>query len=434
MRNLIFLVFFYDEDDEGVEEVLGELETVDDNLEAQAVEFVRCSDSDALEEYGLQVMPSLVHFEHGIPTVYSGDLKNDDNILGWITKELESAAIVHVRPRILDSLLERLEFVAVFYYRPDDSDGEEGIKNLMSIKEEANMNDIYFVLVSDQKEHAKLGVEDSPVLVYYENNIPFLYKNPLRNEEKLLAWLIEQRNQASIEEITDEMLSEVLEENEFVAVVFLGLCREDEDDADDVGLCDRVMTGLETIDGLLDEHGIVMVMTTELDRARELWISKFPAIVFFRNGEDMKYRGDIASPKAVYNWLTSEKTLNVANKIVEVNGMMLTKLLRKKRHSTGLFVFFYESGNIFSEKIIRQLEDVEDQLTDDPNLLDFVKIGEPEIGDEYGLEDLPALVFFGHDEELFFFGDLRQRDRIAEWIFNVRTRGQNSGKKRGKKG
>ena len=90
--------------------------------------------------------------------------------------------------------------------------------------------------------------------------------------------------------------------------------REDEDDGDVVGLCQKVMEGLETIDGLLDEHGIVMVMTTELDRARELWISKFPSIVYFRNGEETKYRGEITNPKAVYNWLTSEKTLNLPNR------------------------------------------------------------------------------------------------------------------------
>ena len=61
-------VFFYDAEDKNVEEVLAELETVDDNLESQAVEFVRCSDAGALDEYGLQVLPSLVHFEHGIPS------------------------------------------------------------------------------------------------------------------------------------------------------------------------------------------------------------------------------------------------------------------------------------------------------------------------------------------------------------------------------
>ena len=67
--------------------------------------------------------------------------------------------------------------------------------------------------------------KESPALVYYENNIPFPYKRNLKYEEGLLRWLVEQRNAASVEEVTDEMLQEVLEENEFVAVVFLGLCR-----------------------------------------------------------------------------------------------------------------------------------------------------------------------------------------------------------------
>ena len=49
-------------------------------------------------------------------------------------------------------------------------------------------------------------------------------------------------------------------------------------------------------------------------KARELWISKFPSIVYFRNGEEAKYRGEITNPKAVYNWLTSEKTLNLPNR------------------------------------------------------------------------------------------------------------------------
>ena len=64
----------------------------------------------------------------------------------------------------------------------------------------------------------------------------------------------------------------------------------------------------------------------------------------------------------------------------------------------GLFVYFYESGNVFHEKVVRDLEDLEDDMGDlsdsDPNVLDFVKIGEPGIDDDYGLEDLPALLYF----------------------------------------
>ena len=51
--------------------------------------------------------------------------------------------------------------MAVLYYRrgEDDDALAEAVSGLMSIKEEAMLNDIYFVLVSDQREFAKLGVE-----------------------------------------------------------------------------------------------------------------------------------------------------------------------------------------------------------------------------------------------------------------------------------
>ena len=93
------------------------------------------------------------------PYRYSGELRNDDAILAWITKELQAVDIPEVKPRILDSLLKRLEFVAVLYYRKgeDDEALDEALSGLMSIKEEAMLNDIYFVLVSDHREFAKLG-------------------------------------------------------------------------------------------------------------------------------------------------------------------------------------------------------------------------------------------------------------------------------------
>ena len=100
LRNIIeseddVVVFFHDESDEDeIEEILTGLETIDDGLDAEEVEFVRCSDDDIIDEFGLSMMPSLVYFEAGIPTVYeSGDLKNHDAILGWITTELRRTTI-----------------------------------------------------------------------------------------------------------------------------------------------------------------------------------------------------------------------------------------------------------------------------------------------------------------------------------------------------
>jgi hypothetical protein len=54
--------------------------------------------------------------QHGVPAVYSGDLKNDDTVLGWITKELRETGIREVDDEVLHSILERLDYVAVVYY------------------------------------------------------------------------------------------------------------------------------------------------------------------------------------------------------------------------------------------------------------------------------------------------------------------------------
>ena len=48
--------------------------------------------------------------------MYNGELKNDDTVLGWITKELRETGIKEVNPEVLNSILERLDYVAVVYY------------------------------------------------------------------------------------------------------------------------------------------------------------------------------------------------------------------------------------------------------------------------------------------------------------------------------
>ena len=40
------------------------------------------------------------------------------------------------------------------------------------------------------------------------------------NEEEVLKWLIEQKESATIEEVTDEILKELIEEHEYVVVYF----------------------------------------------------------------------------------------------------------------------------------------------------------------------------------------------------------------------
>ena len=109
------------------------------------------------------------------------------------------------------------------------------------------------------------------------------------------------------------MLEDVIEQHEYVAVLFTGLCADDEDKEE----CTKVVESLEKIDTNLDEYGIVFVMSSQLDKARQLWIGRFPALAFFRNGEYVKYSGDLKKAKTVFKWLTASKQIFVPDKIDE---------------------------------------------------------------------------------------------------------------------
>ena len=302
------LVFFYDTEDKDSEDILNELETIDDNLDEEEVEFVKCSEANAQREYGLTQVPALVFFENGVPEVYPGDLKNDDETLAWISGELSKQEIEEVNPSVLSYLMDSSDFLAVLYYTKDTRRDSSILSRLENIDDDCKSNDIIFVKVGDEKEVAKLGMDDSPNLVYYENGIPNLYDGSLGDESIVLEWLITQRNSASIEDVTDELLRSIVEEHEFVAVYFSGLCADEDQDE-----CDLVRDELEKIDHILDDHGIVFVATHELEVAKEYHIKRFPALGLFKNEEFVLFEGDLTQEIGVlrYYWNFQQNFIDI---------------------------------------------------------------------------------------------------------------------------
>lgn len=51
-------------------------------------------------------------------------------------------------------------------------------------------------------------------------NLKMFETGDLINEEEVLNWLIEQKSTATIEEVTDEILKNLVEEHEYVLVYF----------------------------------------------------------------------------------------------------------------------------------------------------------------------------------------------------------------------
>lgn len=176
-----------------------------------------------------------------------------------------------------------------------------------------------------------------PALIYFEEKIPALYEGDLMNEEEVLEWLILQKNSATIEEVTDEILKTLIDSHEYVVVYFTGTCEEGDK-------CDKILDDLENIDDELDEAGIIFVTTEDTVYAKKLGIKIFPQLVFFRNRDPMYYKGDLNDEDEVLAWLTDENTLEIPGKIEEVNVKMLEKILSENDH---IVVFFCKSAQLF---------------------------------------------------------------------------------------
>jgi len=84
----------------------------------------------------------LFGLQHGVPLLYTGDLKNEDTVLGWITKELKETGIKSVNPDSLDSVLERLDYVAVVYYNKNREEDIQVVHGLEAIDDDCKQNDI----------------------------------------------------------------------------------------------------------------------------------------------------------------------------------------------------------------------------------------------------------------------------------------------------
>ena len=78
---------FYHAEDGDAEDILESMETLDDNMDSEEVEFVKCSDEEAVSYYGLTVIPSLVYFEVVLSPFHSYSYSFSQSLFSLITYE-----------------------------------------------------------------------------------------------------------------------------------------------------------------------------------------------------------------------------------------------------------------------------------------------------------------------------------------------------------
>ncbi|XP_050098548.1 uncharacterized protein LOC126579208 isoform X2 [Anopheles aquasalis] len=397
-------VLFYDKDSKTSQKVLAELENIDDECDQNDIAFVKIDDDNEAKEWGIEELPTMILFERGIPHIYEGDLLKEEELLGWLVHQKRHSEIPEITDEMKDKLMQMYDHVAIIFYDKDDKQDIRVLNELENIDDELEKEEIVIARLDNAEEAREYGLDHLPALVYFENEIPAIYEGDLMNEEEVLEWLKLQKYSATIEEVTDEILQDLIEEHEYVCVYFSGECDEGEK-------CDKILDDLENIDDELDEAGIIFVTTEDMATAKKYNIKNLPSLVFFRNKDPLIYSGDLNDEDEVLSWLTDEETLEIPGKIEEVNIKMLEKILSENEH---IVVFFYHDDDKKAQKIIAELENIDDECEEKD--IDFVKTSDDEIDKEYDLESLPALVFYRNKFRTIYTGDLMKEDDILEWV------------------
>ncbi|XP_067631588.1 uncharacterized protein hlk isoform X13 [Eurosta solidaginis] len=400
-------VLFYDKDQKKSQKVLAELENIDDECDQNDIAFVKIDDDSEAKEWGIDELPAIVFFERGIPHIYEGDLMKEDDLLGWLVHQKRHSEIPEVTDEMKDKLIENTEHLAVIFYDKDDKQDIRVLNELENIDDELEKEGIVIVRIDNAAEAKEYGLDHLPALIYFENKIPALYEGDLMNEDEVLEWLILQKRTATIEEVTDEILIDLINDHEYVVVFFTGPCEPGEK-------CDKTLSALESIDDELDEAGIIFVTTEDTNIAKKYNIKNYPQLVFFRNRDPLIFTGDLDDEDEVLSWITDEDTLEIPGKIEEVNTKMLDKILSENDH---VVVFFYREGDKRAQKILNELENIDDECEEKD--IDFIKTSDPDIDKEYDLPSLPALAFYRHKFRTIYDGDLMKEDEILDWVIDL---------------
>lgn len=412
------------------------MENIDDECDQNDIAFVKIDDDKEAKEWGIDEIPSIVLFERGIPHIYEGDLMKEDELLGWLVHQKRYSEIPEVTDEMKDKLVENTEHLAVIFCKQleyywimyfiltswpcftDDKDDKQDMRilnELENIDDELEKEGIVIVRIDNAAEAKEYGLDHLPALIYFENKIPALYEGDLMNEDEVLEWLLVQKKTATIEEVTDEILVNLINEHEYVVVFFTGPCEPGES-------CDHTLSALESIDDELDEAGIIFVTTEDTGIAKKYNVKTYPRLVFFRNRDPLHFTGDLDDEDEVLAWITDDETLEIPGKIEEVNVKMLDKILAENDHVVVFFCklkkhsFIYMFFKLFlillvdaegdkkAQKILNELENIDDECEEKD--IDFVKTSDDDIDKEYDLPGLPALAFYRHKFRTIYTGKL----------------------------
>ncbi|CAD1470032.1 unnamed protein product, partial [Heterotrigona itama] len=85
-ENEFLAVFFYEHDNKECEEVSEKLENIDGETDNLDITFVKMADPRYARKWGVTKLPAIVYFRKRFPSIYRGNLHNEQDVLEWLRK------------------------------------------------------------------------------------------------------------------------------------------------------------------------------------------------------------------------------------------------------------------------------------------------------------------------------------------------------------
>lgn len=76
---------------------------------------MKIDNAEEAKEYGIEKLPSMLYFEKGIPTLYEGNLEDEEKVLKWLEQQQKSDHIEDITDEMLDMVIEKMPHVAVLF-------------------------------------------------------------------------------------------------------------------------------------------------------------------------------------------------------------------------------------------------------------------------------------------------------------------------------
>ncbi|KAJ6617206.1 hypothetical protein Bhyg_17989, partial [Pseudolycoriella hygida] len=169
-----------------------------------------------------------------------------------------------------------------------------------------------------------------------------------------------------------------------------------------------VLEELEKIDDDCDKHGIQFVKIDDNRAAAEYGIDNVPAIVYFEKQIPNVYDGDLLDEGKILRWLLDQLE---KDEIEDVTDEMLDKMIKDGR---TIAVLFYDNNDAKSIKVLAELENIDDEC--DTLGITFVKIDNPDEAAEYGIEQIPKLLYFEKGIPTIYEGKLEDEESLLKWL------------------